>query len=171
MRSFFSCLALIFLSFACTSAPTPEPGAASLAETSAPVSGPNCADEGFCTREYLPTSCQFNGQRFDGSNPCEAKKLAKRFACEKSLPFADASVQCSPKSEKPVAVGKECGQRVFCTKEMNPHSCVFSGEKFRGNNRCETIQKVRAFACERGLALDENAVVCEPVKSKKEKAG
>ncbi len=59
----------------------------------------DCNEDSFCTREYLPTSCQFSGQSFDGSNPCEAKKLARRYACEKDLKFADADVSCKSKEE------------------------------------------------------------------------
>lgn len=130
-----------------------------------------CHDDGFCTREYLPTSCMFSGQSFDGSNPCEAKKLARRFACEKNLPFPDGSVQCTPKPEQPLAVARDCSQRTFCTEEMDPHSCAFNGTKFKGNNRCEAMKKVRVFACEQGLTLNEKSLICEPVKGRKGKAG
>src|SRR6478735_4431536 len=141
MQSRFLYFAVVLLAFACNtpSAPTADEPRAAFQETSAPVSGPNCNDDTFCTREYLPTSCQFRGQHFEGSNPCETKRLAKRFACENSVPFVDAAVQCQPKDKlKTAAAGggaaKNCTPQVFCTREMNPHNCVFGGEKFHGNN-------------------------------------
>lgn len=71
----------------------------SKADTVEVAAAKDCNEDSFCTREYLPTTCQFSGQSFDGSNPCEAKKLARRYACEKGLQFADADVSCKSKEE------------------------------------------------------------------------
>lgn len=71
----------------------------SKADTVKVAAAKDCNEDSFCTREYLPTTCQFSGQSFDGSNPCEAKKLARRYACEKGLQFADADVSCKSKEE------------------------------------------------------------------------
>lgn len=54
----------------------------------------DCEDRSFCTREYRPTVCRFSGQEFKSSNPCEAMKLARRYACEKKLSFSDSAVDC-----------------------------------------------------------------------------
>ncbi|HYX33312.1 MAG: hypothetical protein M3Q07_19735 [Pseudobdellovibrionaceae bacterium] len=108
MRFVSSTLFLAVLTLSCSSQPKDQIVPASLQETSAPLTAtadaktaaPDCSDDMFCTREYLPTTCQFSGESFEGSNPCEARKLAKRFACEKKLNFADTAVQCQPKSKK-----------------------------------------------------------------------
>ncbi|HET9237561.1 MAG TPA: hypothetical protein VFO10_09940 [Oligoflexus sp.] len=71
----------------------------------------DCNEDSFCTREYLPTSCQFSGQSFDGSNPCEAKKLARRYACEKGLQFADADVSCKSKEEPVIEAAPAAPQK------------------------------------------------------------
>ncbi|MCX6129429.1 MAG: hypothetical protein NTX25_10260 [Proteobacteria bacterium] len=56
-----------------------------------------CEDKGFCTREYLPTVCQFEGQNFSASNPCEARKLARSYACEKGLKLDEKAMSCVAK--------------------------------------------------------------------------
>ncbi len=61
-----------------------------------------CEDQGFCTREYRPTSCSFNGQKFASSNPCEAMKLARLYACEKKLSFSSSAVTCKASDDAPV---------------------------------------------------------------------
>ncbi len=63
--------------------------------TEVKASKADCTDRSFCTREYLPTTCRFEKESFAASNRCEAMKLARRFACEKQLPFDEAKVDCS----------------------------------------------------------------------------
>ncbi len=50
--------------------------------------------EAFCTREYKPTRCVFDKQEFSSSNPCEAKKLVKAYACENNVKYSDEQVKC-----------------------------------------------------------------------------
>ncbi len=174
MRCLLQNLILLVLSMSCATATKAVPDAVKAEAGAVPVvdappaAAEECADQVFCTRDYRPAICQFNGQSFLASNACEAKKLAKRFACEQKLAFNADSVQCVGKSaDKPVAaagVRKECSQRTYCTKEMNPHSCVFGNEKFRGNNKCETMQKVRAYACAHGMNLDDKTVSCQAIQ-------
>jgi hypothetical protein len=71
----------------------------------------DCNEDSFCTREYLPTNCQYNGQSFDGSNPCEAKKLVRRYACEKGLQFTDADVSCKSKEEPVIEAAPAAPQK------------------------------------------------------------
>ena len=71
----------------------------------------DCNEDSFCTREYLPTKCQFSGQSFDGSNPCEAKNLARRYACEKGLQIADADVSCTSKEEPVIEAAPAAPQK------------------------------------------------------------
>jgi hypothetical protein len=166
----FVCLVICLLALSCSQSQLASDQADAALVKSQKVAAVDCNDEDFCTREYLPTICQFNGQSFDASNPCEAKKMAKRFACEKNLQYVDDAVSCQGKPEKPLAVTKDCATRSLCTKEMNPHSCTFNGEKFLGNNRCEALQKVRAFACERRLELNDSKLSCQPIKAAREHA-
>jgi hypothetical protein len=58
----------------------------------------DCKADTVCTREYLPTTCKFMGKDFASSNPCEAKKLARAYACDSGEAYADNKVAC--KSEK-----------------------------------------------------------------------
>ncbi|WP_141734685.1 hypothetical protein [Oligoflexus tunisiensis] len=103
MRFVSGSLVLMLLTLSCSSQPKEEVAHATFRETPAPAAAASevaqnkaqdCADNSFCTREYLPTTCEFGGESFEGSNPCEAKKLVRRFACEKGLKFADAEVKC-----------------------------------------------------------------------------
>jgi hypothetical protein len=93
MRFVSGSLVLMLLSLSCASfreMPAKEAAATDVAQKNAQ----DCTDNSFCTREYLPTKCEFGGESFEGSNPCEARKLAKRFACEKGMKFAEADVSC-----------------------------------------------------------------------------
>lgn len=99
MQFVLSALSALFL-LSCATAPTTLREAQATPEEDVKVAAAkDCNDDSFCTREYLPTTCQFSGQSFDGSNPCEAKKLVRRFACEKDLKFVDADVSCKSKDE------------------------------------------------------------------------
>jgi hypothetical protein len=104
MRLVFGSLVLMLLTLSCASQPKEEETArATFQEMPAKEvaeNKPDCADNSFCTREYVPTKCEFGGETFEGTNPCEAKKLAKRFACEKGLKFADAEVSCQKVAQK-----------------------------------------------------------------------
>jgi hypothetical protein len=170
-RSVLAFMALIFAGACTSTAEAPKASITTLVEKAEVKATPSCEDETFCTREYLPTSCQFGDQTFSGSNPCEARKEAKHYACEKGLVLTNAQVKCQPQEGRMDArvKDKDCQVKSFCTQEMDPHSCTFGGAKFSGNNRCEALQKVRAFACQKGLILDEKTLVCSP--GLKEKAG
>lgn len=102
MRFVSGSLVLMLLTLSCSSSPKEDIAPASFQETArmADASRRDCTDDSFCTREYLPTTCQFNGKSFDGSNPCEARKVVRRYACENNLTFVDADVQCKPKEER-----------------------------------------------------------------------
>lgn len=92
-----SVLALLgLMNYACTH-DTPSAPAESLATETAsePASAPEgCDDSSFCTREYMPTSCLYEGQNFEASNRCEALKLARRFACEQNQQFDEQAAAC-----------------------------------------------------------------------------
>jgi hypothetical protein len=101
MQFVLSALSALFL-VSCATAPETlrESQAQADAQAATKVAAAkDCSDDSFCTREYLPTICQFQGQSFEGSNPCEAKKLIRRFACEKDLKYTDADLSCKSKDE------------------------------------------------------------------------
>jgi hypothetical protein len=99
MRFTLSALSALFL-VSCATAPTNLVEADAKSEAAVKVAAAkDCNSDSYCTREYLPTICQFSGQSFEGSNPCEAKKLAQRYACEKDLKLVDAEVSCKKKAE------------------------------------------------------------------------
>jgi hypothetical protein len=107
MRVASGSIILALLTLSCSSQPKDQIVPASMQASSVPQkatakTSADCSDGSFCTREYLPTSCQFNGQIFEGSNPCEAKKVVRRFACEKNLNYLDSEVQCQPKEPRAV---------------------------------------------------------------------
>jgi len=109
MRFVSGSIVLALLTLSCSSQPKDQIVPASMQESSAPLqanaeakAAADCGDDSFCTREYLPTICQFNGQSFEGTNPCEARKVVRRFACEKKLNYLDTEVQCQPKQERAV---------------------------------------------------------------------
>jgi hypothetical protein len=101
MQFVLSALSALFL-VSCATAPQTlrESNAEAAAESATQVAAAkDCSDDSFCTREYLPTICQFQGQSFEGSNPCEARKLIRRYACEKDLKYTDADIVCKSKDE------------------------------------------------------------------------
>ncbi len=102
MRLLLSLMLFLLVGLACSTQPKAENVATEVRGTQQLAAAKDCNEDSFCTREYLPTSCQFSGQSFDGSNHCEAKKLARRYACEKDLKFADADVSCKSKEEPAV---------------------------------------------------------------------
>jgi hypothetical protein len=99
MQFVLSALSALFL-VSCATAPATLREAEANPDAGVKVAAAkDCSDDSFCTREYLPTICQFNGQSFEGSNPCEAKKVVRRYACEKDLKWVDADVVCKSKDE------------------------------------------------------------------------
>lgn len=61
----------------------------------------DCNADVFCTREYIPTTCRYLDKEFSSANPCEAKKLARAYACESGKDYDDAKVQCKSKKALP----------------------------------------------------------------------
>lgn len=93
-----SCSAFILLSLSATACVDGEEGgkAPEISQSQGEVAaaGSDCEDRSFCTREYRPTTCRFQGQVFQGSNPCETMRQARRYACEKKLNFSESAVSC-----------------------------------------------------------------------------
>lgn len=61
----------------------------------------NCFDGGICTKELLPTTCQFEGHVYTGSNKCDAMAKVKKLACLKQISFETAVCEASPNSQNP----------------------------------------------------------------------
>lgn len=103
---FSSCLFLTLSMSACTHSGTdvsPDVKSESAVEAAPPAAKlvvadpaqkPECKSETFCTREYLPTTCKFKGKDFASANPCEARKLARAFACESGANYNEKEVVC-----------------------------------------------------------------------------
>lgn len=54
-----------------------------------------CDELTFCTREYRPTVCVFNGVEIKGTNLCEARKAVKKYACLNSLEYLPEELVCT----------------------------------------------------------------------------
>lgn len=118
-----------------------------------------------CTREYLPTSCSMGQQQFTSSNPCEAKKLAKAYACEKRLPYVDEQVKCESKTLVQVdAEDDECGsERKACTREFKPQICRFGEVAAKGDNHCEALNTLRTTVCSKKIPFSASEASCEAI--------
>ncbi len=57
--------------------------------------GSECDELSFCTREYRPTTCSFNGLEIKGTNLCEAHKAVKKYACLNSLTLQPEELVCT----------------------------------------------------------------------------
>ncbi|MBC7661916.1 MAG: hypothetical protein H7249_19665 [Chitinophagaceae bacterium] len=115
-----------------------------------------------CTREYMPAVCIFANQNFSGSNPCEAKKLARDFACKTKVEFKEDQFRCENKGK--LTVRSECdvgSEHKGCTREFKPSVCRFGGLEAQGNNRCEALNALRVKACAKKTAFVSAEAVCE----------
>jgi hypothetical protein len=117
--------------------------------------------------EFAPHVCQFGGQSFEGSNRCAAMREARAFACAQKLDFVEDKVSCEAKKAVEEAAATPCEERTMCTREYMPHLCRFADQNFSGSNRCEALNKARAYACEKGLVFVAKDVSCEPSPVKK----
>jgi hypothetical protein len=54
----------------------------------------SCEQQTFCTREYRPTICTFQGVEIKGNNRCEALVNVRRFACLNGVNFQEEDVSC-----------------------------------------------------------------------------
>lgn len=123
----------------------------------------SCADvsQMICTREYLPSTCTMGQQEFKGSNPCEAKKLAKAYACEKKLPYVDEQVSCQTKSAVAVETDECAVQKKPCTREFKPQVCRLGEVVAKGNNHCEALNTLKTTVCAKKLAFSSSEALCE----------
>lgn len=53
-----------------------------------------CEQVVYCTMEYNPTQCSYQGQSFRGSNPCFTWVEVERFACLNNLILEPSEVSC-----------------------------------------------------------------------------
>ncbi len=133
----------------------------------------SCADisQGICTREYLPTRCTMGAEEFSSSNPCEARKLAKGFACQNKIPYVESDVKCETKSVVDAnAPTDEClaeGERKPCTREYKPQVCRLGGVVAKGSNRCEALNTLRSNVCSKKIAFNLKGTICEADASTK----
>ena len=154
---------LFLLSGACQS-PKISPLASSTAGA-APAStnimsdSKRCEDRSVCTREYQPALCDYEGQQFSAANSCEARRQARRLACDHGQPFLEGRLRCKSNHEShrgPL----DCAERAMCTREYMPHQCSFDGKFFKGPNLCEALVQVKLFACKNALKFAEESVAC-----------
>ncbi len=55
----------------------------------------------------------------------------------------------------------DCHATPLCTMELAPQICTYEGKTFEANNRCQTLNLARAYACEQKLAFVEEKVECK----------
>ncbi|RYZ51816.1 MAG: hypothetical protein EOP07_20685 [Proteobacteria bacterium] len=123
----------------------------------------SCAEvsQMICTREYLPSSCTMGQQEFKGSNPCEAKKLAKAYACEKKLPYVEEQVKCETKSAVTVETDECAVQKKPCTREFKPQVCRLGEVVAKGNNHCEALNTLKTTVCAKKQVFSSSEALCE----------
>lgn len=146
------------LLLACTKDPLPPSEVTATADK-------GCTADMICTREYLPTTCRFDEKDFSSSNPCEARRLVRDYACKAGKTYDEAQLSC--KSQDALEAQTHCEESRICTREYKPVSCTWAGKLFDGPNRCEAMNKIRIAACVQKLALVEAEVQCTPAKRKK----
>jgi hypothetical protein len=132
-------------------------------KSAAPSVDSSCAEVSqiICTREYLPSSCTMGQQEFKGSNPCEAKRLAKAYACEKKLPYVEEQVKCETKSALALATDECAVQNKPCTREFKPQVCRLGEVAAKGNNHCEALNTLKTTVCAKKLAFNSSEALCE----------
>ncbi len=157
-------LAMIF-GFACSHRKAEE--ASQLKADTPLVAAEGCGETVFCTMEFAPHVCQFSGQSFEGSNRCAALREARAYACAQKQAFSEDQVKCEAKKVVEEAATPPCEERTICTREYMPHVCRFAEQSFSGPNRCEALNQVRTYACEKGLAFVAKDVSCQASERKK----
>ncbi len=157
---------LISLSFtACT-----HESKENLPLTVAPVA-PGCAElsQIICTREYVPTNCVMGKEQFSGTNACEARKLAKAYACEKNVAYVETAVSCSAKAVADAQSAKDAdacaGDAKPCTREYRPQVCRLGEVLAKGNNHCEALNALKTSVCSKKLVFNEEEAACEAANS------
>lgn len=137
------------------------------AEETSVVEDKSCSElsQMICTREYLPTRCVIAKEEFSSSNPCEARRLVKVYACQKKIAYVEGDVTCESKGlvnvDKPVDECQAEAARKPCTREFKPHVCRLGEVVAKGNNHCEAVNALRTTVCSKKIAFAESEAICE----------
>lgn len=106
LLTLFASLSLSFLVFSCAhpaadssadreQAPIADKAPQQASAAAAAGVKKDCEADGFCTREYVPTTCRYMNKEFAATNPCEARKLVRVYACEAGKDYDEAKVKCA----------------------------------------------------------------------------
>lgn len=145
---------------------------ANLAASVSPAA-PSCESPMFCTQQFDPHVCSFDGTEFRGNNDCMAVAEVKQYACEFGLEFDENLVyeQCDPVQPEPEPAPlpePECKIQRLCPYVYIPVTCDVNGEIIKGSNQCHASIAIEEYLCmnESKMTLEEAVDTCEEVLSK-----
>ena len=128
-----------------------------------PCLAQNKARQAACESGRTFQQAELNCKGRIGIKAAMASNTAAPKAKSPSTPKTSGAKAAAAKANTQVKkVPADCQSlKKMCTFEYKPATCTFAGNTFKGSNQCQAFNKIAVYACEKGLAMNEKAVVCK----------